>query len=163
MNWISRLYRKFRYFFIKGAFRKFLSKEMAEEAGEEFLKILLKLLNYACYLDDYLQKSIDGFNGRIEFRSKDNAIRVLAEFKENGLYERELDPDEKLCPLPDATLVFKDYDALINFLLPKGGKRDCLRSLLQNEVQFEGNLNYIYRFGFLATHAQRPFFNMMKN
>ncbi len=137
--------------------------EMTDEVGEEFLEILLKLLNFACHLDDYLQKSIEGFNGRIQFRNRNNQIRVLAEFKENRLYSRELDPDEELSPLPDATLVFKNYDALMNFLLPKGGERDCLRSLLQNEVKFEGNLNYIYRFGFLATHAQLPLITMMKN
>ncbi len=162
MNWVSRIYQKIRHFLIKGAFRKCLSKEMTEEVGEEFLKILLKLLNVARYLDDYLQKSIDGFNGRIQFRNRNNAIRVLAEFKENRLDSRELDPDEELSPLPDATIIFKNYEALMNFLLPKGGKRDVLRSLLQNEVQFEGNLNYIYRFGFLATHAQLPFFKMME-
>jgi hypothetical protein len=63
---------------------------------------------------------------------------------------------------PNATVVFKDAEALMNFLLPRGGKRDILRSILRNEVILEGNFNYIYRFGFLANNIQLSIMKMMK-
>jgi hypothetical protein len=129
-------------------------KCLANEAAEEFLKVLLKLMSLSFLLDGDLRKNIEGFRGLIQFRSKDNEIRVLAEFKNDRLKRRELKPKQKLKATPNATVVFKNAEALMNFLLPRGGKRDVLRSILRNEVILEGNFNYIYRFGFLANHLQ---------
>ena len=136
--------------------RRFLER-LKEEAAEEFLEGLLQLLKISSHVDGYLRRSMKDFNGRIEFKSKNNEIRVLADFKNGCLDERELDPEEELRPPAHASIVFKDAAAVKNFLLPKGGlkgRRDVLRSLLKNEVNLEGNFNYIYRFGFLATHLQ---------
>ena len=40
----------------------------------------------------------------------------------------------------------------MNFLL--SANRDILRGLLNNEVLVTGNLNYMYKFGFMANHLQ---------
>ena len=153
---MSRLF--YPYWRIRQRFAKksFLDR-FKEEATEEFLKALLQFLRFSCYLDRYLRRSIKDFNGKIEFRSEDRGIRVLATFEKGHLRPRELKPDEELKPPANASVVFKDPEAIKNFLLPKGGstgRRDVLRSLLNNEVRLEGNYNYIYRFGFLATHLQ---------
>ena len=153
MGWLLYPYRRIRRYFARKNFLKLLENEVAEE----FLQVLLKLLRYSCYLDSYLRESMKGFNGLIQFRSKDNEIRVLAEFKKGRLKDHELKPNEELKETPNAHIVFKNADAVKNFLLPKGGiagRRDVLRSLLKNEVKLEGNYNYIYRFGFLANHLQ---------
>lgn len=157
MGWLLRPYRKIRRYFVKQAFLKCLT----DEGAEEFLKLLLGLMSLSFLLDRNLRKHIEGFCGLIQFRSKDNEIRVLAAFKNNRLKRKELKPEEKLKATPDATLVFKNAKAVMNFLLPKGGKRDVLRSILENEVTLEGNFNYIYRFGFLATHLQLEFTEML--
>lgn len=136
--------------------RRFVER-LKEEAAEEFLEALLQLLKVSSHLDGYLRRSMKDFNGRIELKSKNNQIRVLADFNNGRLEGRELDPEEELRPPPNASVVFKDAEAVKNFFLPKGGlegRRDILRSLLKNEVKLEGNYNYIYRFGFLATHLQ---------
>jgi hypothetical protein len=125
--------------------------------AEEFLKLLLKLMSLSFFLDRDLRRNIEGFYGLIQFRSKDNKIRVLAEFGRNRLKRKELKPKQKLKATPNATVVFKNAEALMNFLLPRGGQRDVLRSILRNEVILEGNFNYIYRFGFLANHLQLEF------
>lgn len=122
--------------------------------AEEFLELLLMLMRLSFHIDSQLRKNIKGFRGLIQFRSKDNNIRVLAEFKNNRLMPKELKKKDKLKTTPNATVIFKNSEALMNFLLPKGGKRDILRSMLNNEVILEGNFNYIYRFGFLANHLQ---------
>jgi hypothetical protein len=156
MGWLASSYGKLRYFFIKGPLTKCLGKRMTDEVGEEFLELLLKALGTAGLFEPDLKESMKGFNSRIQLRSEDNEIRVLAEFKDNRLKERELKPKEELHPSPDSTIVFKDYRALMDFLLPEGGRRDVLKSLLNNELRLEGNLNCIYRFGFLANHVQLP-------
>jgi hypothetical protein len=156
MGWLASSYGKLRYFFIKGPLTKCLGKRTTEEVGEEFLELLVNALGAARFFDPVLEKSMKGFDGRIQLKNEDNEIRVLAEFKDNGLKAKELKPKEELKPSADATIVFKDYRALMNFLLPEGGRRDVLKSLLNNEVRLEGNLNFIYRFGFLANHVQLP-------
>jgi hypothetical protein len=149
MNWLLNPYWKIQ-----------LVSQVKEEVTEEFLKILLQFLRISCCLDEYLRRSIKDFKGQIEFRSENKEIRVLAEFKDGYLNPKELEPDEKLVPPANASIVFKNSEAVKNFLLPPGGsqgRKDVLRSYLNNEIRLEGNLNYIYRFGFLATHLQRHF------
>jgi hypothetical protein len=153
MSWLFYPYWKIRSYFA----RKSFLDHFKEEAAEEFLKALIRFLSFSRYLDSYLRRSMKDFDGRIEFRSVDGGIRVLATFEKGRLRGRELKPHEELKPPADARVVFKDVAAVKNFLLPKGGlkgRRDVLRSLLNNEVRLEGNYNYIYRFGFLATHVQ---------
>ncbi|MDI6792320.1 MAG: hypothetical protein QME81_05555 [bacterium] len=153
MDWLLYPVRRIWRYLARRAFLKCLRDEVAEE----FLEILLKLMSLSFCLDRNLRKNIEGFNGLIQFRSKDNEVRVLAEFKDNRLKAKELKPTEKLKATPNATVVFKNADALMNFLLPKGGgdgRRDILRPILENEVALEGNFNYIFRFGFLANHLQ---------
>jgi hypothetical protein len=137
-------------FFLKRAFLKC----QRDEIPEEFLELLLKLMGVTFWLDKNLRKHIEGFHGVIQFSSRDNEIKVLAIFKNNRLIKRELKPDENPAVEPNAIIVFKDAEGLMNFLLPKGGQRDILRSILNNEVIINGNWNYIYRFGFIATHLQ---------
>jgi hypothetical protein len=58
-------------------------------------------------------------------------------------------------PSPDwqALVRYKDSQAMWSMLL--GGGDILFDSLLNNTVEVEGNLNYIYRFGFLARDLQR--------
>ena len=58
---------------------------------------------------------------------------------------------ERSTPAADVTVTFKNADALMRFLLAE--KKDILQSLLNNEVQIAGNLNYLYKFGFMANHV----------
>lgn len=48
--------------------------------------------------------------------------------------------------------------ALRSFLL--GFKKDILKVLLENQIHVTGNLNYLYRFGFLANHPIRRLLNL---
>ena len=156
MNWLLNPYWKIRRHFV----RKNFVSQVQEEVTEEFLKILLQFLRFCSYLDEYLRQSIGTSKWKIELRSEDKDIRVLAEFENGHVKPRELEPNEQVVPPANASVVFKNPEAVKNFLLPPGGlqgRRDVLRSYLNNEIRLEGNLNYIYRFGFLATHLQRHF------
>jgi hypothetical protein len=156
MNWLFYPYWRFKHPTVK---KDFLS-QLEDQVTGEFLDILLQFLSLSCRLDKVLRRSIKDFKGKIELRSEDKDIRVLAEFKKGQLNPRKLDPDEQLVPPANAGIVFKDPKAVKNFLFPPGGltgRRDVLHSYLENEIRLEGNLNYIYRFGFLATHLQLKF------
>ena len=129
MGWLLYPYRKIKRYLIKRAYLESLRDEIAEE----FLQLLLQLMSLYFLLDKKMRKNIEDFSGLILFKSKDNEIRVLAEFNKNKLKHKELKPHEKI-----------------------------LRSILNNEVILEGNFNYIYRFGFIANHIQLSILEMLK-
>ena len=59
------------------------------------------------------------------------------------LVEREPDLDNW-----DIKVTFKDVDALWKFIF--SGGTDIIDSVLANDVQVYGNLNYLFKFGFMA-------------
>lgn len=149
-NW----YYKIRRWLVKRGFLKLIEAEKIEaDIAEEFFKALLNLMKFSFILDREFRDYIKDFSGIMEFRSRNKEVRVLAIFKNSKLDVKELEPEE-LGEQPNAIVNFADHISLMNFLLPRGGKRDILRSLLNNEVVLRGNLNYIYRFSFLANHLQ---------
>ena len=59
-----------------------------------------------------------------------------------------------VAPVPaTVTVTFKDSAAMRRFLFSKD--QDILASLLANEVEVDGNLNYIYKLGFMARDLTR--------
>ncbi|HIC92087.1 MAG TPA: hypothetical protein EYP21_08550 [Syntrophaceae bacterium] len=122
-------------------------KCLEDETAETFLEILLLLMKFKFMLDPSYRRNIENFKGRYQFKSRDGGVTVLVEFH-NG----KMDVKEILSHDVDVTVIFKDGRALMNFLLFKD--RDILRGLLNNEVTINGNLNYMYKFGFMANHLQ---------
>jgi len=120
---------------------------MESEFAEDFLKILLELMGVVLFMDSDYRKNIIGFKGRYQFRSSDGAITVAAVFDNDAL-----DVSEKVIEKPNISVTFKDGKALMNYLFSP--KPDVLGSMLRQEVRLEGNLNYLYRFAFLAKRLQ---------
>ena len=56
-------------------------------------------------------------------------------------------------PAPTVTITFKDSAAVRRFLLSKD--QDILSSIMANEVEVDGNLNYVYKLGFMARDLTR--------
>lgn len=150
MAWLSNLFNKVPNIFRKwwrGRVAKRFFRSLENEAAEEFLKLLLKLMSLALRLDKGFRRNIDGFKGRYQFRTGDNSVTVAAIFTGKGLKVKE-----ELMPDPDVSVIFKDGRALVNFLLATD--RDILRFVLNNEVVVKGNTNYIFKFGYMANHIQ---------
>ncbi len=120
---------------------------LESEAAEEFLEMLLKFMSLAFVLDRDYRRNIEGFNGRYLFRSRDNSITVAVVFKDNRMkvHERELEDT-------NVTVIFRDGRALMGYLLSP--KPDILGSLLRQDVTFNGNLNYVYKFAYMAKRLQ---------
>jgi len=122
-------------------------KSMEDEAAETFLETLLLFMKFKFMLDASYKRNIENFDGRYQFRSKDGQITVFVEFK-NG----EMHIKEELNEDVNVTVIFKNGQSLVNFLLSEN--KDILRGLLHNEMRIIGNLNYIYKFAFMANHLQ---------
>ncbi len=131
---------------LEKAGEKFLNA-LEDEAAETFLEMLLLFMRLKFMFDPSYRKNIENFKGRYQFKSRDNKITVLVEF-DNG----KMDIKETLSEDVDVTVIFKDGRSLMNFLLSQN--RDVLRGLLNNEITVNGNLNYIYKFAFMANHLQ---------
>ena len=131
---------------LEKAGEKFLNA-LEDEAAETFLEMLLLFMKLKFMFDPSYRRNIENFKGRYQFKSRDNKITVLVEF-DNG----KMDIKETLSEDVDVTVIFKDGRSLMNFLLSQN--RDVLRGLLNNEITVNGNLNYIYKFAFMANHLQ---------
>lgn len=126
---------------------KRLEQSLSEGLVEDFLMILLEVMRIAFLFDHDYRRNIDGFVGRYLFRSSDNAITVSASFRGG-----EMRVAEEALPDPHVTVTFKDGRALMHFLL--SGNPDILGSMLRQEVTPEGNLNYLYKFAYMARRLQ---------
>jgi hypothetical protein len=131
---------------LKSAMKNFVDS-LSSEFAEDFLRFLLGLMSVAFIFDHDFRKNIEGFNGRYQFKSKDGSITVAALF-ENDLLEVR----EEVIQDPDITVLFKDGKALMGYLLTP--KPDILGSMLRQEVSLDGNLNYLYKFAFMAKRLQ---------
>jgi hypothetical protein len=120
---------------------------LASEGAEEFLKVLLKLMGLVLLLDKDFRRNIQNFNGRYLFRSRDRQITVAAVFKDNRLKVSEKEIGDT-----HMTVVFRNAGALMDFLLSP--KPDILGSMLRQDVTIDGNLNYLYKFAYMAKHLQ---------
>jgi hypothetical protein len=127
-------------------------KSLENEATEEFLKLLLDLMKLY-YQIPRNKPYIRDFTGSYRFKDKDGKVNVLVKFHD-GKMEISEDP----LPEPNVMVTFKDSNALRRFLL--ACKKDILNVILNNEIQVTGNLNYLYKFGFMANHPIHQVLNL---
>ncbi len=141
LNWLTL--RPLRMRILRRKFLKCLESEVAEE----FLEMLLRFMSLAFLLDRDFRRNIEDFNGRYLFRSRDNSITVAVVFKDNRMkvYEKNLEDT-------NVTVTFRNGKALMGYLLSP--KPDILGSLLRQDVTFNGNLNYVYKFAYMAKRLQ---------
>jgi hypothetical protein len=117
------------------------------EVAEEILELLLKLMSLVFFLDKDFKRNIENFNGRYLFKSRDNKITMAAIFRDNRMkvYEKSIDRT-------NITVTFRNAKALMDYLLSP--KPDILGSILRQDVTIDGNLNYFYKFAYMAKHLQ---------
>ncbi|MDY6912608.1 MAG: hypothetical protein SVM79_09645 [Chloroflexota bacterium] len=149
MNWLMNILNGLVNLFwkwLEKRVEKKLLKSIQSETSEEFLELLLKLMRLAFKVDKEFRRNIEGFKGKCQFRSIDDSVTIAAVF-DGG----ELKVKEELIPNPDVSIIFKDGQSLMNYLL---SDRDILKLVLNNEVVLKGNMNYMLKFGFMANHLQ---------
>lgn len=137
-----------------------IKNEFGDKVTDKFLELLLKGMEGAfsasknriisAFFDKFegYHKNIEGFNGRYLFRTSDNRVAASAIF-ENG----DMDVREDAIDDWNVRVTFKNAAALRDFLFSQD--QDILNSILANEVEVDGNLNYIYKFGFMARDIKK--------
>lgn len=127
-------------------FKKFID---CIETGlmDDFLELLLSAMRIMfCFSHEY-RKNIEGFNGRYTFKSKDGRIAASAIIANNKMTVKK-----KEIPDTNVTVVFEDANALFHFLV--AADPDVFAFMLENKLNYNGNLNYIMKFAYMAKHLK---------
>ena len=122
-------------------------QSLESEFAEEFLQGLLSAMSMMFCVNKDFRRNIKGFNARYLFRSRDDKITIAAIFKGGKMKVKEKKIDNT-----NITITFKDDKALMKYLLSP--KPDILGSILNQEVTYKGNLNYLAKFAFMAKRLQ---------
>ena len=129
--------------FITKLFLKKLRKELVGKATDIFLELLLMGMDLAFCLSKGYRRNIRDFEGRYLFRTADDIVAAAATFKHG-----DMEVHKEAIEDWDVRVTFKDARAFKDFIFSRD--QDILDSLLANDVEMDGNLNYIYKFGFMA-------------
>jgi hypothetical protein len=118
--------------------------------ADEFLDILLKGMDLSLCLCRGYRRNIEGFRGTYLFRTADESVVAAAVFANGAM--RVLDKGVENW---DVRVTFRDVAALASFLLAPD--RDLINAVLENRVMVDGNLNYIYKLGFMVVDLAKRF------
>jgi hypothetical protein len=117
---------------------------------DDFLELLLKMVRLAICLNRKYRRNIEGFDAVYVFRSKDGKIAASAIFKKNKMKVKKYALDNA-----NVTVTFRDGKALWEFLM--AGDPDVLGFMLSGKLSYEGNLNYLMKFAYMAKHLTHMF------
>ncbi len=129
--------------------KKFV-KILQEETLDVFLVTLLRLMDLYFTLNKKYRRNIENFEARYSFKSKDNKIDAGVIFSDSKMKAENHSIDNT-----NVTVVFKDGKALKNFLFSESP--DIIGTILNSDVQYTGNLNYLSKFAYMAKHLQLQF------
>jgi hypothetical protein len=124
-------------------FSQDLKREFIDGLTDGFLEALLGSMETAFALSRSYRRNIAGFNAVFVFRTEDDHVGASAVFH-GGRMVLERHPRARF----DTRITFKDAEGLSHSLL--SGSQDILNTMLSSPVRVEGNLNCLYRFGFLS-------------
>lgn len=114
----------------------------------KFLESLLNNMDLAFCLSGEYRRNIAGFKGRYLFRTADGAVAASAVFDRGNMRVRKEGIGDW-----NVRVTFRDAEGLRAFLFSKN--QDILDSILRNDVEVDGNLNYVYKLGFMARELTR--------
>ncbi len=124
-----------------------LQRRLLRQGAVEALRRVLNGMRLMLVLDADFRRNIEGFRGRILFRGADSSFAVAAEFERGKMTVAGDGIDD-----PNATVTFRDQEALRDFLA--SNRPDFLNAILTQSLRVEGNLNYVYKFAYMANHLQ---------
>jgi hypothetical protein len=139
MDWLKHPFKSFSMWLTTRRFVKILE----EKEMDIFLETLLKAMSLFLFINKKFRRNIEGFNARYVFKSQDGIIAASADFADS-----RMKVSRKALENASVTVVFKDGAALKNFLFAESP--DIIGAILDSEVQYTGNLNYLSKFAFMS-------------
>lgn len=152
VNFFRRIFNFFRKFFLKRLVKKIkkVIKCIETELMDKFLETLLRVIRLVICLDGKFARNIKGFNARYAFRSERGKIAASAIFANDKMKMKKT-----AVPDTNVTIIFKDGKALWEFLM--ADNPDVFAFVLENKLRYEGNLNYLMKFAYMAKHMKLKF------
>ena len=126
-------------------FTKRLKKQLLGAVTDKFITLLLRCMDLFFFLtqDDDFRRNLENFEGRYLFKTADETVKASATFSDGDMHVYEDAIDDW-----NVRVTFKNGKALRDFIFSE--KQDIFDSISRNEVEVDGNLNYIYKFAFMA-------------
>lgn len=134
-----------KYYPVRQALEKTLLNCIDGHMIGNVMEVLLNLMGLVLRLDKKYRRNIENFDAVYAFTDKAGDFYIAAIFRNNTL-----SVSRKKVENPTFTLIFKDNEALVKLLF--SGAPDILNAMLNQEVDFEGNINYMSKFGYMAMH-----------
>lgn len=129
--------------------RKELEKKLLDAVEgritENVMDVVLSLMSVLFVLDKNYRKNIHNFEAVYVFTDQNDDFYVAARFHKDRLTIQNKKVDN-----PNFILRFRDNEALVKLLF--SGAPDILNAMLNQQVDFEGNVNYINKFAYMALH-----------
>ena len=129
-------------------FSRGLAHQIEVEATDKLLELLLVGMDLAFFVSRSYRRHIEDFEARYVFMARNGRVDATVDFADGDMQVHEQAMEQWT-----VRVTFTDAAALRKFLFSKD--KDILNSLLENKVQVEGNLNYLYKFGFMARDLMR--------
>ena len=120
-----------------------VGKEFFSANPQEFVDLLLEGMTWAFCLCRPFRRNLRGFHATYGFMTQDGAVAETVHFADGKMTRQK-----GLVPPQTVRVTFLTAKALQGFLF--SGNQDILQPMLANEVAVEGNLNYVYKFAFMA-------------
>lgn len=130
--------------------RKKFVRCLEDETLDFLLTNILRLMDLLFFMNKKFRRNIQGFDARYAFKSLDSRIDASVIFKNSKMEVKNYVIDNT-----NVTVVFKDGKALKNFLF--SDSPDIIGSILNGEVNYSGNLNYLAKFAYMANHLKYQF------
>ncbi len=146
MDFMPKFIRKF---FLDRAIKK-LVENIESNALDLFLEGLLEGMRLFFLFDKDYRRNIEGFNAKYVFKSKDGNIAVSAIYEDS-----KMKVSSSIVSNPEVAITFKNSKVLKEFLLSENP--DIIGGILNNNFTFDGNLNYLAKFAYMAKHLQLKF------
>lgn len=155
-RWVHRLYLRFASWLKSEAWRfatlqreaQALKSALEGKLTDKAVEVLLYVMEVAFVLMPDYRRNLRGFRGSYVLRTANGDVAASAVFARQKMSVRR-----KAIASPTVAITFKSPQALRRFLSSKD--RDILQALLANDVEVDGNVNYVYKLGFMAKDLTR--------
>jgi hypothetical protein len=122
-----------------------LRNQLLGAITDDFVELLLKGMDWFFLLtpDARFRENLKNFKGKYLFKTANENVMTSATFSNGNMHVYDNAIDDW-----DVKVTFKNGKAFRDFILSE--KQDIFDWLSRNEVEVDGNLNHIFKFGFMA-------------
>ena len=133
------------------ALKALLIAALDDEKMDKILELLLEGMRLLFLVDGNYRANIRGFEARYAFsgQAAHSALGASAIFKISPVFKfPQMTVNDEAIRNATVTVLFSDGRALAEFLLSP--RPDIFSAILDNKLSFEGNLNYLLKFIYMA-------------